>query len=142
MTELVARAIDFAGSGDSAAAMVAISAPTIEKITTTMAEKIAAPPRGNQPPCAVRLLKSSPLSGQAPMTKRVPRTRKRMIAAHLMPENPNSNSPTDQTENRLVNVISVIRISDINHNGTSIQYWITLAPATASNPMTMTQKYQ
>ena len=39
ITEFVALAIDLARVGDSAAAMVATSAPTIEKMTTTMAEK-------------------------------------------------------------------------------------------------------
>src|SRR4051794_4353324 len=46
ITELVARAIALPGSWDSAAAMVATSAPTMEKITTTMAEKIAPTPSG------------------------------------------------------------------------------------------------
>ena len=55
MTELVALAIALAGSLDSAAAMVAISAPTIEKITTTMLEKTAPTPFGKNPPCSVRL---------------------------------------------------------------------------------------
>src|SRR5690349_11528429 len=68
ITELVARAIARAGSGDSAAAMVAISAPTMEKITTTIAEKIAPGPRGRKPPWAVRLEKSMLLLGQRPKT--------------------------------------------------------------------------
>src|SRR4051794_30166470 len=67
-TELVARAIARAGSGDSAAAMVAISAPTMEKITTTMAEKIAPKPSGRNPPWAVRLEKSMLLSAHTPNT--------------------------------------------------------------------------
>ena len=57
-TEFVALAIALSGSADSAAAMVAISAPTIEKITMTMLEKIAATPFGKNPPCAVRFEKS------------------------------------------------------------------------------------
>ena len=65
-----------------------------------------------------------------------------MIAATLMPANQNSNSPNEDTENRLVSVINVIRINEISHSGASIQYWITLAPATASKPITITQKYQ
>ena len=44
--------------------IVATSAPTIEKMTTAIADKIAAPPLGNSPPCAVRLLKSSDRFGQ------------------------------------------------------------------------------
>ena len=50
ITELVALAIALAGSLDSAAAMVAISAPTIEKITTTMLENTAPTPFGKKPP--------------------------------------------------------------------------------------------
>src|SRR5450755_233987 len=49
MTELVALAIARAGSLDSAAAMVAISAPTMEKITTTMEENTAPTPLGKKP---------------------------------------------------------------------------------------------
>ena len=40
MTELVALAIARSGSSDSAAAMVATSAPTMEKITTTTPAKM------------------------------------------------------------------------------------------------------
>ena len=65
-----------------------------------------------------------------------------MIAATLMPANQNSNSPNDDTENRFVAVINVIRINEINQSGASIQYCSTLAPATASKPITITQKYQ
>ncbi len=67
---------------------------------------------------------------------------KTMIAATLMPANQNSNSPNEDTENRFVAVISAIKISDITHSGASIQYCNTLAPATASKPITITQKYQ
>ncbi len=49
-TELVALTTARAGSSDSAAAMVAISGPTIEKMTTTMLEKIAPTPSGKNPP--------------------------------------------------------------------------------------------
>ena len=141
MTELVALAIARLGSLDSAAAMVAISAPTMEKITTTMPEKIAPTPCGKNPPCAVRLLKSIALSGHSPArTARRGRGR-RMIAATLIPANQNSNSPKI-TENRFVAVISDISTSDSSQSGASSQYWITLAPATASKPTTITQKYQ
>ena len=143
ITELVARAIARPGSGDSAAAMVAISAPTMEKITTTIAAKIAPTPLGKKPPCAVRLLKSIALLGHSPNTNRLPRNRKTTIAATLIPANQNSNSPNEDTENRLVAVINVIKINASSHSGTpGIQNWITFAPATASKPTTITQKYQ
>ena len=64
------------------------------------------------------------------------------IAATLIPANQNSNSPNDDTENRLVAVISIIRTSAHNHSGMSIQYWMIFAPAIASKPTTITQKYQ
>ena len=41
------------GSLDSAAAIVAISAPTKAKITITMPDRIATPPLGAKPPLAV-----------------------------------------------------------------------------------------
>ena len=65
-----------------------------------------------------------------------------MIAATLIPANQNSNSPNEETENRLVAVINPMSSNDISHRGASIQYCSTLAPATASKPITMTQNYQ
>ena len=66
-----------------------------------------------------------------------------MIAATLMPANQNSNSPKDETENRLVAVIAARKINGTNHSGTpGIQYWTIFAPAIASNPTMITQKYQ
>src|SRR4051795_9401650 len=47
-TEFVALTIPRSGSADSAAAMVAISAPTMEKITMTIPEKSAPTPLGEQ----------------------------------------------------------------------------------------------
>ena len=66
-----------------------------------------------------------------------------MIAATLMPANQNSNSPNDETENRLVAVIALKRINETSHSGTpGSQYWTIFAPAMASNPTMITQKYQ
>ena len=53
ITELVALRTDSPGSSDSAAAIVAISAPTKAKITITMPDRIATPPSGVKPPSAV-----------------------------------------------------------------------------------------
>ncbi len=65
------------------------------------------------------------------------------MAATLIPANQNSNSPNELTETRLVAVMSDINTSESSHNGMSgAQNWITFPPATASNPITMTQKYQ
>src|SRR5690349_17626043 len=142
-TELVALAMARAGLGDSAAAMVAISAPVIEKITTTIAAKIAPFPNGKKPPLAYRLLKSRLLWGQMPRMKQLPNAMNTIMAATLIPANQNSNSPNEATENRLVNVINSIKTSENTHSGTpGNQNCSTFAPATASNPTIMTQKYQ
>ena len=142
ITDWVARAIAFSGSCDSAAATVAISAPTMENTTTTMLEKIAPTPLGKNPPWLVRLLTSKPWFGQMPRTYRVPRTRNAMIANTLIPANQYSNSPYDPTDTRFVRVISTIRPSDSSQSGASNQNVMILAPATASKPTTITQKYQ
>src|SRR3954447_18190219 len=143
ITELVDLRIALPGSGDSAAAMVVTSAPVIEKMTTRIAAKIAGTPWGKNPPCAVRLLRSKPLFGQAPTTYRTPISRNSTMAATLMPANQNSNSPKELTENRVVAVMSDISTRDSSHRSMpGAQNWTSLAPATASKPMTITQKYQ
>ena len=142
ITEFAAFATARSGFADSAAAMVAISAPTIEKITVTTPTVIAMAPNGKNPPWLHRFEKSIDLFGHNPSTKSPPSPRKAMIAATLIPANQNSNSPNEDTENRLVAVISTMRTSADNHSGMSIQYWMTFAPAIASNPTTITQKYQ
>src|SRR6476469_11014305 len=55
ITEVAALETARSGSLDSAAAIVAISAPTIEKMTVTTPAVIASLPLGKNPPCAVRL---------------------------------------------------------------------------------------
>ena len=65
-----------------------------------------------------------------------------MIATTLMPANQYSNSPYERTETRLVRVISVISTRETSQSGRSIQNRTISAPATASNPTTITQKYQ
>src|SRR6476659_10179938 len=142
ITDWVALAIAFSGSCDSAAATVAISAPTIENTTTTMLEKIAPTPCGKNPPWAVRLLTSKPCPGQRPTTKSVPSTRNATMANTLMPANQYSNSPYDRTDTRFVAVISTISPRDSSHSGASNQKVMIFAPATASKPTTITQKYQ
>ena len=53
ITQFVALRTDSPGSSDSAAAIVAISAPTNAKITITMPDRIVTPPLGMKPPSAV-----------------------------------------------------------------------------------------
>ena len=61
----------------------------------------------------------------------------------MIPANQNSNSPNDFTENRFVAVMRTIRTSESSQSGRpGTQKVITFAPATASNPTTITQKYQ
>src|ERR1700754_3014023 len=102
MTELAALETAFSGSEDSAAAIVAISGPTIEKITVTMPTVMTPAPSGMNPPCSVRVEKSMDLPGHNPKTKHAPIAMNARIAATLMPANQNSNSPYDLTENKFV----------------------------------------
>ena len=92
-TELVVLTTACSGSSDSTAAIVATSAPTMEKTTTTMPENIAQGPVGRNPPRLVRLEKSMAWPGQRPRTKQRPRARKMQIAATLIRANRYSNSP-------------------------------------------------
>src|SRR6187200_2917573 len=101
MTEFAALATARSGSCDSAAAMVATSAPVIEKMTVTIAAVMAHPPLGRNPPCAVRLEKSIDFPGHQPSTYAAPTARKTTMALTLMPANQNSNSPNEDTESRL-----------------------------------------
>src|SRR5271154_5977057 len=111
-TDLVARWTASPGSRLSAAATVTTSAPTMEKITTTMAAKTAPTPFGKNPPCEYRLDTPACWPGISPRTKAVPTARKITIVATLIPANQNSNSPNEDTENRFVAVINSIRHSD------------------------------
>jgi hypothetical protein len=92
-TELVALTIARSGSSASAAAIVAILVPTIEKITTTMPENSAPTPCGKNPSWAVRLEKSISLPGHRPRTNKVPSTMKITMVATFTPANQYSNSP-------------------------------------------------
>ena len=62
-TELVALTTARAGSSDSAAAIVAISGPTIEKITTTMLEKIGADAQREEPAVGGQIAEIPALAG-------------------------------------------------------------------------------
>ncbi|AGC60928.1 hypothetical protein MULP_00889 [Mycobacterium liflandii 128FXT] len=58
ITVLIARCTAYSGSGVSAAAMVMISVPVMEKIAITTVAKTGSTPLGKSPPCEVRLPKS------------------------------------------------------------------------------------
>ena len=70
MTDWVALAIAFSGSCDSAAATVAISAPTMEKTTTTMLEKIAPDAVGQEAAVVGQVADVEALVGPEPDARR------------------------------------------------------------------------
>ena len=123
--------------------MVAISAPTIEKITTTIAAKIA--PDAEREEAAVRgeVAEVQLLFGQRPSTN---------SDAEHQEDDDGRDFDAGEPELELAERArprtgwcassASIRISESSHSGASIQYWITFAPATASKPTTITQKYQ
>ena len=68
---------------------------------------------------------------------------KAMIAATLMDENQNSNSPKLRVERRLDAVSKTVRTRPVTQVGMSgSQGLMMLAPAIASKATTITQKYQ
>ena len=79
------------GSSDSAAAIVAISAPTKAKMTITTPDRTAIPPSGAKPSGSVRFV--TPPSPNSPSTNAPVSRMKAMIAATLIEANQNSNSP-------------------------------------------------
>ena len=127
------------GSADSAAAIVAISAPTIEKMTVTMPTVIAPKPSGMNPPWAHRLEKSIDLFGHKPNEQRSQRD-EHTNRGHLDAGEPE----LELAEGRHGEQVG--RHQDHQdhgeHSGMSIQYWMIFAPAIASKPTTITQKYQ
>src|SRR6185503_2546979 len=104
ITELAALATAFSGSLDSAAAMVATSAPVIEKITVTIAAVIPITPNGRNPPWAVKLEKSIDVCGHIPNTYAASITRSMSIAKTLIQANDFLSNDKEYTENKFVNV--------------------------------------
>src|SRR5687767_909822 len=93
MTEDVIRATARAGSADSTAAMVTISAPIIEKITVVTAASTESQPFGAKPPWATRLANPDPGGVIRPKECAAATRMNAMIAVTLIEENQNSNSP-------------------------------------------------
>ena len=83
---------DRSGSSDSAAAIVAISAPTNAKITITTPVSTLPMPSGAKPPSPVRCEKPTSLP-VSPSANASASTMNAMIAATLIDANQNSNSP-------------------------------------------------
>src|SRR5215510_13998378 len=105
MTDEDIRATARAGSGDSTAAMVTISAPIIEKITVGTAETAVSLPLGAKPPWAVRLVNPVPPGEMRPKAYAAATRMKAMMAVTLIEENQNSNSPYARAERRLTAVM-------------------------------------
>src|SRR5208282_3376376 len=138
----VMRATARAGSADSAAAIVTISAPIIEKNTVTPAASTASGPFGTNPPCAVRLPKVGVFGPMNPHAYEAASAMNTMIAATLIEANQNSNSPYERADIRLTLVMIAIRPMPSAHSGTGSQEFRIAAPAIASTGITITQKYQ
>src|SRR5579863_2510518 len=136
------RATDFAGSVDSAAAIVTISAPIIEKNTVTEPANTATTPKGANPPYCVRLPKVGPVGEAKPKAKAPQIAMNRTIATTLMEANQNSNSPKERADIRFTPAIAAISSEPSCHSGSGIQRCSSVAPAMASTGMTMIQKYQ
>src|ERR1700742_4941638 len=82
-----------AGSGDSAAAIVTTSAPIIDQMTVVTAASTENGPCGANPPKATRLENVGPVADLNPNTYAPTTITKVMMAATLIEENQNSNSP-------------------------------------------------
>src|SRR4051794_39128227 len=106
--EVAMRTTAFSGSVDSAAATVVISGPTKEKNTVVTVASTGTQPIGAKPPCAVRLASVAPCGDVMPNAWAAATRMKAMIAATLIEENQNSNSPYERADNRLTAVITAI----------------------------------
>src|ERR1700722_1171099 len=145
ITVLLMRATARAGSLDSAAAMVVISAPVREKYTVTAPESTAVKPLGMKPPKAVRLTKVLPPGAVKPHAKAAASAMNTRIAATLMEANQNSNSPYERADIRLTAVMTPMRTRPSPKGDgpwAPNQLCRILAPAIASTGTTIIQKYQ
>src|ERR1700741_4082235 len=139
---LVSRDIVRADSLDSAAAIVTISAPHSEKITVVTPARTDTTPNGAKPPCAVRFPNDGPFGEGSPSPYAPAIRMKITIAATLIDENQNSNSPYERDDSRFTAVSASINASPNCHTGRSIHVCSSEAPAIASIATTTTKKYQ
>src|SRR5579862_3800488 len=128
MTVVLMRATARAGSFDSAAAMVVISAPVREKYTVTAPESTATQPLGAKPPYWVRLAKVGPAPEVSPKAKAAARQMNATIAATLMEANQNSNSPYERADMRLTAVITAMSPRPSGRRSMPVQPCTMLAP--------------
>src|SRR5262245_11535830 len=106
---IVMREITPVDSLDSAAAMVAISAPHNENTTVTTPASTATHPKGMKPSYAVRLPNVEPVPEVNPSAYAPAIRMNARIAATLIEENQNSNSPYERAESRFTAVSTIIR---------------------------------
>ena len=143
MTDTVMRPMTFEGSSDSAAAMVAISAPTRLNMVDVAAASTTPQPLGTKPSCAVKLPKVEPPPEVRPKAHAAQTRMNTMIAATLIDENQNSNSPYARADIRFTAVKIAIRAMPMPSSGTAGNHPCKIcAPAIASIATTTTQKYQ
>src|SRR6187431_2694677 len=113
--DVAMRTTAFSGSFDSAAATVVISAPTSEKNTVVTVASTGTQPLGAKPPWAVRLASVAPVGEVRPKAKAAVTRTKATMAATLIDENQNSNSPYERADSRLTAVITAISARPICH---------------------------
>src|ERR1700730_6922316 len=142
ITELLIFATARAGSCDSAAAMVVISAPVSEKYTVTAPASTATQPFGMKPPYALRLRNVAPVGEVKPQAYAAASAMNTTIAATFMEANQNSNSPYERADMRFTAVMMPMSASPSSHGGKPSQPCRRGAPANASTGTTIIQKYQ
>src|SRR5580704_4423165 len=145
ITVLLMRATARAGSFDSAAAIVVISAPVSEKYTVTAPESTAVSPLGMKPPWALRLAKVLPVGEVKPKAYAAASAMNTRMAATLIEANQNSNSPYERADMRFTAVITPMRMRPSTSGDGPVgpsQACRMLAPAMASTGTTIIQKYQ
>jgi hypothetical protein len=129
----------------SAAATVAISAPSIEKTTVITPTSTELGPNGAKPPCCVRFASArsvEPAFGVSPIRKPMPSSRKTTIAPTLIDENRNSNSAKARVDHRFVATIEPMMTSPLIHTGTGAIGCSSLAAMIASTAMVTIQPSQ
>ena len=144
MTDWVALAIAFSGSCDSAAATVAISAPTIENTTTTMLEKIAADAVGHEAAVVGEVAEVEALVGPEPDHEERAEDEERDDREHLDAGEPVLELAVraDREQVGRGHQHHQDRARQIHSGASANQNRRIFAPATASKPTTITQKYQ
>src|SRR5882762_7769339 len=135
------RATARAGSLDSAAAMVVISAPVSEKYTVTAPASTATQPFGMKPPSALRLRNVGPAGEVKPQAYAAASAMNTTIAATLMEANQNSNSPYERADMRFTAVLIPLRASPTTHGNKPGQASRMSASDTSSTRITVIQKY-